>query len=215
LSAGRLPEGVDVATLRHDIGDFLDRFHGLPLEEIRVAEAMSEFFDTLRRHHIVFPPDLVLLAKALATAEAVARDLDPKLDLVTRARPFVLRMLRRRASPGEIAKEIAGTVKDLAALLRKTPADLARILDMVKRNQLRVGFRHEGLESFATEVDRSSNRLALGMIVAALIVGSSIVIQARVGPTVWDLPVLGVVGFVVAGVMGMLLALGILGSGRL
>jgi ubiquinone biosynthesis protein len=85
------------------------------------------------------------------------------------------------------------------------------------RGRLQILFRHENLERFITELDRSSNRIAFAMIVAAAILGSSILMQARVPPMIpgTDMPVLGLLGFLVAGLMGVWLVIAILRSGRL
>lgn len=215
LAAGQVPEGADLSGLRCDIEDLLDMFMDVPLAQVKLGELFGQFFAMLQTHRIGFPQQLVMLARAVAIVEAVGSNLHPGFDLATRAKPFVTRALKRRLGPREIADQITGTLKDLARLARKTPADLARILDMVKRNEFHIGFRHEGLDHLATEIDRSSNRLAFGVIIAALIVGSSILVQARVGPLVGDVPLLGVAGYLIAGVMGLWLALAILRSGRM
>ena len=64
-------------------------------------------------------------------------------------------------------------------------------------------------------MDRSSNRLSFAIVIAALIVASSVVFQAGTGPSVMGFPVLGLVGFLAAGFLGLWLAIGILRSGRL
>lgn len=215
LAAGQVPDEVDLRSLRCDIEDLLDLFRDVPLGQLQMAEVFAQFFATLQRHRIGLPQQLVLLARTIAIIESVGRELDPEFDLVSRAEPFVRRVIRQRMSAGEIADQVVGTFRDLARLARKTPADLARILDMIKRNDLHLGFRHEGLDDLATEIDRSSNRLAFGVIIASLIVGSSILVQARVGPTYGDVPLLGVAGYLVAGLMGLRLAFAILRSGRL
>ena len=64
-------------------------------------------------------------------------------------------------------------------------------------------------------MDRSSNRLSLAILVAALIVGSSLIFQTKsAGPAMFGYPALGMVGFVAAGLLGLWLAVLILRSGR-
>jgi ubiquinone biosynthesis protein len=80
---------------------------------------------------------------------------------------------------------------------------------------LRVEFVHRDFDYFIREMDRSSNRLSFAIVIAATVIASAVMVHARVGPTVADYPVLGVIGFVIAAVLGMGLAVGILRSGRL
>jgi ubiquinone biosynthesis protein len=81
-------------------------------------------------------------------------------------------------------------------------------------SRLSFDFVHKGYEKALDEVDRSSNRIAVSLIISALIVGSALIVLAGKGPMVWDFPVLGIVGFVIAGVMGFVLAIQILRSGK-
>ena len=71
-----------------------------------------------------------------------------------------------------------------------------------------------GLDNLIREIDRSSNRIAFGLIISAIIVGSSIVMSLQTGPIIYGYPVLGVIGFVSAGVMGLGLVISILRSGK-
>jgi ubiquinone biosynthesis protein len=95
------------------------------------------------------------------------------------------------------------------------PRDVMEIIRKASSDRLQIQFVHRNLEHAVHELDRASNRLSFAVVIAALIVGSSLLIQARAGPTVAGYSVLGLVGFVAAAVMGLWLAVGILRSGRL
>ncbi len=213
--AGRISKTTDERALRHDVADFLDHYYEIRLGQLDVTQAVNDFLAVLHRHHVRFPPDLILLAKSLATMEGVAKELDPSFKLVEHARPFVTQAIKRRYSFNRLWREASGFGEDFFAMVRELPEDVMRILGLVKSNQLALGFRHEGLEEFAEEIDRSTNRLTMGLIVAALIVGSSIVVQADVGPKWQGLPVIGITGFVAAAFFGFGLGLAILRRGRL
>ena len=107
--------------------------------------------------------------------------------------------------------------------MRNLPGDLRAIIRKLRQGKLRLEFRHEGLESFATELDRASNRLAFAVVIASIVIGSSYIMASKVGPS-WsalaflglgDIPLLGLVGFLVAGVMALALAWAIYRSGKL
>lgn len=213
--AGRISKQTDERSLRHDVADFLDHYYEIRLNQLDLNQALNDFLALSHRHHVKFPPDLVLLAKSLVTMESIAKELDPDFKLVDHARPFVAEAIKRRYSFRRLWRETSAFGEDLFSLIRELPDDIIRILGLVKTNQLALGFRHEGLEEFAEEIDRSANRVTLGLIVAALIVGSSIVVQADVGPKWQDIPVIGITGYVAAGIFGFGLALAILRRGRL
>ena len=105
--------------------------------------------------------------------------------------------------------------RDSVRLAKRMPADVGEILSKLRRNDIGIGVEHKGLERFIAELDRSSNRLSFAVVIAALIVGSSIIFQTRVGPALSGYPLLGLVGFLLASILGMWLLLGIIRSGKL
>jgi ubiquinone biosynthesis protein len=95
------------------------------------------------------------------------------------------------------------------------PDDVAALTRKARRDGLRIQFVHRNLDHFIREMDRSSNRLSFSIVIAAIVIGSAVVMHAGLGPRVFGYPSLGLAGFVVAGFLGMGLAVGILRSGRL
>jgi ubiquinone biosynthesis protein len=95
------------------------------------------------------------------------------------------------------------------------PANLSEIARQVRADGVRVQFVHRNLDFVVREMDRASNRLSFAVVIAAIVIGSSIIVHAAVGPQVLGYPLLGLAGFVAAGVLGIGLAVGILRSGRL
>jgi ubiquinone biosynthesis protein len=99
--------------------------------------------------------------------------------------------------------------------LRTLPEDLADITRRARADGLQIQFVHRNLDYFVREMDRSSNRLSFAVVIAAIVIGSSIMVHAAVGPQAYGYPLLGLAGFVAAAVLGIGLAIGILRSGRL
>ena len=77
-----------------------------------------------------------------------------------------------------------------------------------------IDFMHRGLENFIGEIDRSFNRITSGIIISSLILGSSLVMTLGAGPTIFGLPFFGILGFVLASVLGLWLGIVILKSGK-
>jgi ubiquinone biosynthesis protein len=89
------------------------------------------------------------------------------------------------------------------------------VLAQIKAGRMKVMFHHEGLEPLDNTLERVSNRLAFAVVLSALIVASSIIIHARVPPQWHGIPVIGLVGYVFAGLMGAWLLLSILRHGKM
>lgn len=106
-------------------------------------------------------------------------------------------------------------MQSYGALLKALPDDLKELITRVNRNKFKIDLEHRGLERLITDLDKSSNRLSFSLLIAALIIGSSIVMQTDKGPLLFGFPALGILGYSIAAVLGLWLAIGILRSGRL
>jgi ubiquinone biosynthesis protein len=103
---------------------------------------------------------------------------------------------------------------ELATLANRMPEDLRQLLREARRGRMKMELDLKRLDHFGHQLDRSANRLTIGIITAALIVGSSIVMTVEGGPTLFGLPLFGLVGFLLAFMTGAWLVLSIWRSGR-
>jgi ubiquinone biosynthesis protein len=212
---GLLHGQIDKALLKYDVEEFIERYYGLSLEKLNFETVIADLLQMVRRHRMILPVNLALLGRMLAVASGVGQKLDPEFDIMEEARPFVRSFLARRLDPRRSIRKVARTWRDYQNLLTALPGDIEEIAAKLKKGEMVVSLHHEGLTRFILEMDRSSNRLAFALIVAALIIGSSLIIHLPSGPTLLGLPALGLAGYLVAGVLGLWLVLAILRSGRI
>ena len=211
---GIVGKGVDIGKFELDVVDIVDHYYGIPLRELRMGQFLIEIIDIVSENRIKVPPDLFLLAKTLITIEGVGKKLDPEFDMVAQTKPFAERLMRDRYSPKLIARDIRKLLIAAAGLTKSFPKDFAEILKKIKSGTLRIEFEHKGLENLTLQMDKVSNRIAFSLIIAALVVGSSLIMQTDKGPILFGFPILGIMGFLITGVMGLWLAVAILRSGR-
>jgi ubiquinone biosynthesis protein len=129
--------------------------------------------------------------------------------------PFTEKAFFNRINPLNRYRSIIRTAENSIDLLKNLPDYLQNILHKISNNKLKITFHHDRLEELAQGIDRASNRLSFSIIIAALIIGSSIIIQLDRGPILWGYPVFGTVGFIIASFLGIWLLIGIIRSGKL
>jgi ubiquinone biosynthesis protein len=185
------------------------------LGEVSIGDVAHQALAALSRHRLQFPPDLMLLVKAFVTIEGVGRQLDPQFKLVDTARPIMQQVLHDRLTPAALAARAGELGREAAETLTSLPRDLAEVIRKARGDGLQIQFVHRNLDYFVQEMDRSSNRLSFAVVIAALLVASSVIFQAGAGPSLFGYPLLGLAGFLAAGFLGLWLAIGILRSGRL
>jgi ubiquinone biosynthesis protein len=202
--------------LKHDIVDTLDRYLGLPLGQIDIVALFNDFVRLGRKHQAILPRDFVLLGKSMIAVSGVIKALDHDFNLLETAKPHARILLAEKLSPRRLLRAGLSTGWALAGLLRRLPGDLTSILRRVRSGDFKVTFRHEGLERMVEEMERSSNRLALSLLLASMVVGSALLTLAKVGPKILDdLPVLGSIGLIASLLFCILIVLSILRSGRI
>lgn len=215
LFAGDISENLDVRALKRDLATFIDSYYEIPLHDIQVGRMLLEFIEIVTLYNIRIQPDLMLLIKALVIIEGMGRTLDPDFDMIEHLRPFMEKAWRQKFSPRRIVRDINSIMLSYVNLARDMPRDLKEIVNRINRNKFKIDLEHRGLDKFITDFDRSVNRLSSSLILAALIVGSSIIMQTSRGPQLLGFPMLAFLGYTVAGVIGLWLVYAIIRSGRL
>jgi ubiquinone biosynthesis protein len=204
---------VDAARLAADVDAFIDRYHGIALKDLRMGAMLADMTALLREHALALPADLALVLKACATLETYGRALDPDFDMVGEAAPFLRAATLARSGPATFAKRGWRTLSALGDILGELPRELRDLSRAAKSGRLQAHVDVTGLPAFGRQLDTSANRLAIGIVTAALIVGSSIVMTIDGGPQLLGLPMFGVLGFAASLVGGAWLFVSILRSG--
>jgi ubiquinone biosynthesis protein len=205
---------VDEALLAADVETFVDGYHGVPLANLSLSSLLTDVTALLRTHRVVLPSDLAMLIKAFVSVEDMGRHLDPGFQMAAEALPWLKHALRSRYLPKAVVQRGWRSVERLAGLLARAPEDLSRLLRSLRHGGLQVHIEVQQLEQVGNQLDRAVSRLTVGLVVAALIVGSSIVMTVRGGPTLWGLPAFGFLGFAGACAGAVWLLFSILRSGR-
>lgn len=210
LAIGNTTQSIDETLLRVDFRDFVEAYYGIPLDRLDVGQMLNDFVQILTNHHIQCPADLMMLIRALVSLEGTGRRIDPEFNLASVLLPFTTRLIRNRYNPRRIASRVIEDVSLLSSTLHDLPLQVSQSLDKLNNDDVHVKLELASLEHFITELDRSGNRIAIGMIISALIMASALVIRGG-GANSW----ISVVVLVLSSLLGVWLVYGIFRSGRL
>lgn len=201
--AADVPSDINPRWLERDILDLLDSYYGISLKEIQIGELIYTLMGLLQEHRLRLRSDFALLGRALLSLEGMGKELFPDFNIVEEARPLLTELVKERWSLKHISESWQSQAGDLYDLLRDFPARLKAFFWKVDRGDLTLTFRHTGLSTLNNTLERISNRVTFGIIIAALIVGSSMIITTGVKPLLFGFPVLGVIGYLVSGLLGL------------
>lgn len=195
--------------LVQELRGFLFKYSGLSVGEVTLGQALGELISIARRYRLSVPPVFPLLTKALVTAEALARSIDPSLNVFEVARPYARRLLQERFQPAALAARVEDRTVEYARYLEDYPEQIGQLLAELEDGSLEVRLNHRGIDELIGEVDVLANRLVFALLTAALLIGSSMLGAFSAGGPVLPIlgvPVLAFIGFALAaGLAGLLL----------
>lgn len=199
---------------KREIGVLIEKYYNVKLKEIKIGDLFDEIMEIARKYGVHFPSDFILLGKAIITLEGVVRTLDPALNILEMAKPFALKLIQQRLNPRRVLNNLVKGSNSFFNQARALPEDLHRIFEKILDDNLEIKFKHQNLENVTSKMDIVVNRLVVGLIVSALFVGSSLTIQAEIGPQFQGVSTIGFAGYLMAGILGVWLVIAILRSGR-
>ena len=195
--------GLNREQLEADIEAFVDQYHGTPLAQLSLSQMVIDVTTLLREHHLALPSDLTLLIKAFITLEGMGRGLNPGFHMATEALPLLRELVRARYQPQAMLTRGWKTLRRALSIAEQLPQDLSRLLRNARRGHVSIAIELAHLKRVGDQIDRAANRLAMALVIAALIIGSSIVMNVQGGPTLFGLPAFGFLGFCSAGAGGL------------
>ncbi|MGM0609179.1 MAG: ABC1 kinase family protein [Candidatus Muiribacteriota bacterium] len=211
---GAVEEEADTKKLETEIYDFIEEYLCMNLSEIEVSEMLKRILRIMSQEKMKIPADMFTLIISLITFETVVNSLSPDFNLAEFLKPVMKKFVYNFYSPSNIYLKTKRTTRDLLRLIYSLPGDAKSIIEKIKSGRAKIELEHKGLDNLIIELDRVSNRLSFAIIIASLIVGSSIIINYNAGPMIFGFSIPGIIGFTIAGIMGLWLAFIILKSGK-
>ncbi len=208
IRLGSVPQDFDRDAMRAEIGDFLADYAGQSLQEFDVAGALEHMTEIIRSYNIILPASVALLLRVMIMLEGTSRLLNPDFSLAELLQPYYVQALKRRMSPQRLMRRLQRTYRDWEHLIDMFPREVADMLERMRRGSFKVNLHHRRLDAIA-------NRLVLGVLTAALFMGSAMLWSRSAPPLVLGISLFGALGCFAAIVMGLRLLWAIQKSGKI
>jgi ubiquinone biosynthesis protein len=211
-SLGVLKKEFDESLLRKDLSELIEHYVEISLKDIDIRQLMQDTTEVIVNHDLVLPDNLALMVKSLSMVESIGRKLDPDFNIISVSRPFLNKIINKRFTPEQLLKRSNKFIRDSIELVEKLPQDLIDGLKKFKEGKLKFVFEHRGLEQLNKEINLLTLRISISIIIASLIIGSSLIIQK--GSSISSYSILGIIGYIIAILLSIILVISILKSGR-
>ena len=215
--AGKIPASIDDAQLSNDVADLIATYGTQPLDSLDLSGALNDATDILHRHRITLPSQMGILIKTLVTLEGTLRLTCSSFSIIEAIQPMMGKLRWNRFSPRRQARRLRRMYVEIEGLVERLPTQISSLVELVQEGKLDVHLSHRGLSP-------SINRMVLGLLTSSLLLGSSILMAAKVPPLLFmhggplglqDLSLMGLVGFVISTLVAFRILLAINKSGHL
>jgi ubiquinone biosynthesis protein len=208
-------EEPDMRLLGKDVADFMGEHLYRPLKDIHVGKLLQNMLELAAEHRLRIPPEIFLMMKAISTVEGVGLELDPDFDMIAHAEPFIKQVKLSRFSPRRLSSDAVSIVAQYMDFLQDFPKDLLEITRTIRQKKLTFMLELKNMEKMLHTHDQISNRVSFAIIIAALIIGSALIVISKTPPLFYGISLIGIIGFLAAAIMGLWLLVAIIKKGKL
>jgi predicted unusual protein kinase regulating ubiquinone biosynthesis (AarF/ABC1/UbiB family) len=214
MTVGELQEGFERNAFVADICYLVGKYHNFPLREMEFGQVVVDLVRLCTRNHLRIPAELTLMGKTFLQLDGICRMLAPAFNPMAAVRASMYQILRQKIEQEASPQNLLSIALETRQLLSEVPRRLAAIVRIISENQIRLETRIDDMPAFLVTLDRIGSRIAVGLITAAIIVGSALMLNVPGEPRVLGYPIFAIVGFLVAGGFGIYLIINIWFSGR-
>lgn len=200
--------------LRHEIFYLFDKYYHQPLNRIHIGTALHELLSLAWSYRFKFPKELSLIARCLFLLESTVSKLTPESSLLELSQPFGSKLLREQLSWRHLSKTGLTLFQNWLFFSLELPERLNNIFRSAEKGELKLILEHHNFDSFITKMNLIGNRLSFSLIIAAIIIGSSLIAHQTQLTLFGTFPI-AEAGFIVAVLMGVWLLISIIRSGKI
>ena len=215
MSIGIKKGFVNRNKLYEDIDYLFASYLSTSLQNIKMSVMLQEIFDSAKRNNIRLPKDLTLLIRGLVIIEGVVAKISPDIKILDIAIPFVKSnnqfSMFKDLSADKILIHSYNFAKDFSAL----PTKIIELSNSILNGRAKIQLQVNSLNRSVNEFNKMVNRLVYALIISSMIIGSSLILNTNIGPKIYDISIIGIVGYVIAAFMGFRLLISIIKSGKL
>jgi ubiquinone biosynthesis protein len=192
--------------LESDITEFVEAYAASGIHANEMSTVLMQLKDVVVKHNLKIPTHFFLLARALVTIEGVIRNLDPKLDLLDLAKPYLINTISKKFNPLQVGKKMMNGIFELANYMEEFPRDLKNAIRKINTGEIKVNMHHQGVDPMVHTINRVAKQLVSAMIIVALLVGGSLTLINETKPLWGETSSWSIMAFIFAGIilLGML-----------
>ena len=211
---GMIPYDIDICAFKSDIYDLYDYYYNISLKYLQMGKFVKDLLCLFHEYNLKIPRELYLFSRALVYIESNGQKLNKNFNAIQECKPYIKDILKSKVSPKKIAQKIRNSIFDMEYVLEEFPSSFRAFINTFKKKGLIISFEHKNLNILSNELERVSSRISFSMIISAIIVASALIMTSGKGILLFGFPIFGILGFILAAILGFLMILGLLRRGN-
>jgi len=202
-----LNDDIDTDWLRQDLLYLIHYYYDIPIEKINITEILNEVFRFLRKYKVYMPIQLSSLARTIIILEGTCRHLSPTFSISSLGKDFVKYYYSRRLNPQKILLNSKNSVEEVLLDLKTLPRQVKVILKNLEKNNLKIHIDDIKFSTLEKCIYDLATQLSLSLVLAAMVVGSSLIIASpNINENIW-IRGMALIGFFISFMVGILLVI--------
>lgn len=189
-----LNEKTDINLLKSDLNDLFSKYYGIELS--RFNGIIEDLLFLMQKYEVRLPNEFVLMARGLSMVENIGLRLDPNINVVEYLKPIARKLIVQRYNPKKMVNNAKNSFFAFEHVLKGLPSLISKTFYKIEEGEVTVNIEVKHISEIA-------NQLSLAIIIAALLIGSSLVMLIDAGPRFYEMPVLGFIGFTISLALGV------------
>lgn len=201
--------------LYEEIQYLLDSYLSTSLQNIQMSILLQEVFECASSNNIQLPKDLTLLLRTLVILEGVVAKISPEIKVIDVAVPFVKSNSTNAAFQSFNLDDMLLNSYNFAKDLSKMPSKIIQLSESILNGRAKVQFDVSSLDKSVNHLNKMANRIVFALVLASMIIASSLILTTSIGPKFYDMSILGLCSYAFSGIFGIWLLISIMKSGKL
>ena len=200
LKIGQRREDFDERAFRRGAAELVTHTQGATIAEMRIGRIFLDMARRAGETGLRLPPELTLLGKTLLNLDMIGRQLAPDYDPSASIRDNAAQLMQHRMVKALSSANLYGGMLELKDLVNRAPARVNRILEAAANNEF--GIRMDtGINGpqLMVGIQKIANRITLGLLLAALIIGAAMLVRVPTSFTILGYPGIAMLFFLAAG----------------
>ena len=182
--------------LKMDVDDLMNKYYGANMTNM--DGAMKDLLNAMVKNNVVLPREFVMIGRGIALIEDTGKKLDPDFNATFELKKLSTNIIKNKLRPEKVFLDSANYLLQLEHLAKDFPELITNTIQKFEDGEVEIKLN---------EISELTNQISVALIIASLIIGSSLALFADAGPRIFDIPALGMIGFVFSGILGIILVI--------